>query len=218
MDRKTLLSATLVAALALAGSAGAVTAQDDEPGMEILTGTITTMADADGVMEYYLDVDGTLLKLSVGPPWFWGDADPLAAYVGQSVELQGFAKTGIPDDQAADIARERAVAEEAFDVRFVAGSPLWDVDAFRPPWAGGPAVVGEIHPGYAGWSRGQEAKAAGQANAEGRAGGPEVVGASHPGYTGWARGQAAKAAGPGAGAQGKGAAIAAAAREQRGRP
>jgi hypothetical protein len=229
MDRKVLLSAML--ATALAASSGAVAAQDSEPSMQVLTGTIVAVVDADGVSEYYLQLDdGSQLKLSVGPPWYWGSENPLAEYVNQVVEVQGYDKTGVPDEQAADIAKKRAVAEASFDVRVIEDETLWTT--FRPPWAGGPAVVGEVHPGFAGWSRGQEAREAGEANAEGRAGGsivmdeshpgfqgwskgqatrranaraggPKVVGESHPGHAGWSRGQAAKAAGA-AGAKGPG--------------
>ena len=68
---KMLLSAMVVAALALAGPGGAVVAQDSEPGMETRTGTIIAAVDADGVSEYYLQLaDGSQLKLSVGPPWY----------------------------------------------------------------------------------------------------------------------------------------------------
>jgi hypothetical protein len=193
LDRKTPLWAMLVAALALAGPSGAVAAQDSEPSMQTLTGTIVAVVDADGASEYYLQVaDGSRLKLSVGPPWYWGSDDPLAGYVDQVVEVQGYDKTGVPDERAADIAKERAVAEASFDVRVIGDEVLWTT--FRPPWAGGPGVVGEVHPGYAGWSRGQEASEAAQENAEGGAGGVLVMDERNPGFQGWNRGQAAREA------------------------
>jgi hypothetical protein len=193
MDRRPLLSAMLATALALAGSSGAIVAQDSEASMETLTGTIVVLPDADGVNEYYLQLaDGSRLKLSVGPPWYWGSTNPLAEYVDQVVEVQGYIDDGVPDERAADVAKDRAVVEVSLDVRVIGDETLWTT--FRPPWAGGPGVVGEVHPGFAGWSRGQEARAAGEANAEGRAGGAVVMDESHPGFEGWSKGQAAKAA------------------------
>jgi hypothetical protein len=193
MDRKTLLSAMLVAALALVGTSGAVVAQDSEPGMETLTGTIVVVVDADGVSGYYLQLgDGSQLKVSVGPPWYWGSTSPLAGYVDQVVEVQGYVDTGVPDERAADVAKDRAVAEASFDVRVIGDEVLWIT--FRPPWAGGPGFVGETHPGFAGWSRGQEASEADEENAEGRADGAVVMDESHPGFEGWSKGQAAREA------------------------
>ncbi|CAN5672961.1 hypothetical protein BH23CHL8_BH23CHL8_09710 [soil metagenome] len=191
MNMRTILAAALTAALALAGLATVVTAQDTDT--ESLTGTVVAVTNADGGTDTFLEVaDGTQIKLAVGPHWYWSEGDPLAPHVGQVVTVEGHHSDGLPDDQAADIARERAVEEASFEVRLIDGTAIWTTA--RPPWAGGPAVVGEAHPGFAGWSRGQERNAAGDANAEERAGGPAVVGESHPGYKGWSKGQAVKVA------------------------
>jgi hypothetical protein len=58
----------------------------------------------------------------------------------------------------------RADGAPSFDVFTVNGETIRA--AGKPPWAGGPAVVGESHPGYGGWSRGQAARAAAGGNAD----------------------------------------------------
>ena len=214
---KRFIAATLIAALSVSTTGMVVMGQDAEPQVESLTGTVVAVVDADGVTEFFLELaDGTQIKLDMGPSWFWTDGGPLAALVGQEVTVGGHLSDGVPNENASDVAKSHASGEEAFDVHFINGEPLWTTG--RPPWAGGPAVVGEIHPGFAGWSKGQannededtdedvdvdedvetDEVAAdaedGQAMAAARKGGPKVAGESHPGYKGWSRGQANKAA------------------------
>lgn len=170
MHGKAISSASLVAALVLSAVAAAATAQDDElgaedaePAMETLTGTVVMVPDEDGVAEYLLQLpDGSQVTLDVGPPWYWADAHPLAGLDGQTVTVEGDMGDGVPAERAADIALEGAVGEPDFDVRLIDGEMLWTT--MRPPWAGGPAVVGAIHPGYAGWSRGHAASIPGEAS------------------------------------------------------
>ncbi len=120
-----------------------------------ITGVLRVETDADGRTTYLIGDT----RLSVGPPWFWGDKNPLARYVGQTVTVTGH----VDDGQGG---RGRGVDDgPEFDVRAVNGTTVRE--AGRPPWAGGPAVVGASHPGYAGWSRGQANRGA---NAPGNGG------------------------------------------------
>lgn len=134
--------------------AGAVAGQDpdDEPeaAVESRTGTIEAVTDDDGDTEYELtDAEGTV-RLSVGPPWFWGKAHPLDGVSGD-VTVTGQTDDGTPPEHAN--AANRADGEPSFDVFTLNGHEIRA--AGKPPWAGGPAVVGPPHPGHAGWSRGQ---------------------------------------------------------------
>ena len=59
---------------------------------------------------------GTTRELSAGPPWFWGDKNPLAAFVGQTVTIAGMygasgTELDVGDSQRAvdPYAREAAV-------------------------------------------------------------------------------------------------------------
>jgi len=209
---KRFLAASLIAALAVSTTGMVASGQDAEPQVESLTGTVIAVVDTEGVTEYFLELaDGTQVKLDMGPAWFWTSGGPLAGLVGQEVTLGGHLSDGVPNENASDVAKEHATGEEAFDVHFINGEPLWITS--RPPWAGGPAVVGETHPGFEGWSMGQAAAAHetddddvetadaeeaeavdGQAMAAARKGGPKVAGESHPGYKGWSKGQANRAA------------------------
>src|SRR5690349_19293783 len=47
----------------------------------------TVAATADG--EYTITVDGKAVRLEAGPPWFWGDHNPLKVAVGKSVTIVG---------------------------------------------------------------------------------------------------------------------------------
>lgn len=193
MHKKTLVAATLAAALAIAGPAGMVAAQDEDEPLETLTGIVVAVVDEEGMTEYFLELaDGTQVELSVGPPWYWQGDHPLIGLVGQEITVEGY-REDAPDEaeESEDVA---GVESPDFDVRTIDGVPLWDGE--RPPWAGGPAVVGEQHPGFEGWSKGQAARENGDEDEDVAvlAGGPKVVGESHPGYEGWSKGQAAKAA------------------------
>ena len=119
--------------------------------IETLTGTLGTRTDADGDREYVLN--GT--ELSVGPPWFWGTKNPLEPYVGKSVSVTGRMETDPPSTKANGKANNADGPE--FEVYTVNGTTVRAEG--KPPWAGGPKVVGERHPGYAGWSNGKADKA-----------------------------------------------------------
>jgi hypothetical protein len=104
---------------------------DQVPAADVsVTGTVGTQTNAQGETEYTLTTpDGTLL-LDAGPAWFFGDAYPLAAFVGKQVTIGG----------------ERREGSTQVDVRTIDGTALREPG--KPPWAGGWKVVGEQHPGW----------------------------------------------------------------------
>lgn len=101
-----------------------------------LKGTVDKVVDGNGRTTFTMTVDGTTWDLSAGPPWFWGDNNPLAAYVGKSVTVVGTTRTG----------------DTEVDVDTVDGQALRAPG--KPPWAGGPWVVGPTHPGWKDWMAG----------------------------------------------------------------
>ncbi len=132
------LAGLAILALAATASAADPTAEP-EPATEDRTGTIEQTTGPDGTVEYTLG--GT--RLSVGPPWFW-DSSPLAPFVGTSVTVTGAADDGTPSASAPDAAKADGVP--SFDVFSIDGTVIREPG--KPPWAGGPAVVGERHPGF----------------------------------------------------------------------
>lgn len=112
-----------------------------------LAGTVATSVDAKGRATYSMLVDGVTWELSAGPKWFWGASNPLAAYVGKSVEVAGTYHAG----------------ETELDVATVDGKALRA--AGKPPWAGGPKVVGSKHPG---WKENRPGNGHGRENAPGQ--------------------------------------------------
>ena len=131
------------------------------------------VTDASGVTSYVLQLaDGTQIALEYGPSWFWGPLNPLAALIGASVEVAGHVAADGPDEHASDRAQERAADKPKLKVESVDETPLRVKG--KPPWAGGPKVVGEAHPGFSGWSKGQAAKAEhGGGKPESKAHGPD---------------------------------------------
>ena len=100
-----------------------------EPEVQVtLKGTVAKSTDADGQTAYTLTADGKTVRLSAGPPWFWGDKNPLAALVGKTVTISG----GQSGDE--------------LDVEMVDGQAIREPG--RPPWAGGWKAVGSKHPGW----------------------------------------------------------------------
>ncbi len=95
-----------------------------------LGGTVQKSVDAGDDPTYTMTVSGTTWTLSAGPPWFWGDKNPLDAFVGKSVVVAGTTRAG----------------EAEVDVETVDGTALREPG--KPPWAGGPWVVGPTHPGW----------------------------------------------------------------------
>ena len=112
-----------------------------------LTGTVAASVDEKGRATYSMVVGGVTWELSAGPKWFWGANNPLAAFVGKSVEVTGTYHAG----------------ENDLDVATVDGKALRA--AGKPPWAGGPKVVGSSHPG---WKDGKAGKGHGRENAPGQ--------------------------------------------------
>jgi hypothetical protein len=98
-----------------------------------LKGTLTGTVDPDGRPAYTMTVGGKTWTISFGPPWFWGDRNPLAAFVGKMVTVDGTTRAG-----SAEV-----------DVETVDGQALREPG--KPPWAGGPWVVGPMHPGWKAW-------------------------------------------------------------------
>jgi len=154
MNRRKLILPLATVGIASILVVGAVAGQDPEDETEeqkSRTGTDEAVTDADG--DYQLTNANGTIELSVGPPWFWGEAHPLDG-VGGEVTVTGELDDGTPPAHAN--AGNRAEGEPSFDVFSLDGEEIRAPG--KPPWAGGPAVVGESHPGYAGWSKGQAAR------------------------------------------------------------
>lgn len=155
--RRLVLLVTALAAIVLIsapvfGASPSPKPEKAEKGPEIaktLRGVVATTTDGKGRATFTMTVDGTTWELSAGPKWFWGDHNPLAAFVGKTVEVTGTYRTG----------------ETEFDVTTVDGKALRA--AGKPPWAGGPKVVGKIHPG---WKDGKTGN--GHGKGHGKAGAP----------------------------------------------
>jgi hypothetical protein len=111
-----------------------------------LHGIVAAAKDADGQTSYTMTVDGATVRLEAGPPWFFGDKDPLAPFVGKTVTITGGRSGDEVEVDTVDGVQLRAPG--------------------RPPWAGGWKAVGSIHPG---WS---QAKADRQAQKQAAGDGP----------------------------------------------
>jgi hypothetical protein len=112
-----------------------------------MTGTVASSEDAKGRAVFSMTVGGVTWELSAGPKWFWGANNPLAAFVGKSVEVTGTYHAGETD----------------LDVDTVDGAALRTPG--KPAWAGGPKRVGALHPG---WKDGKPGKGHGRENAPGQ--------------------------------------------------
>jgi hypothetical protein len=116
-----------------------------------VTGTVKQGTDGKGRPSFSLTAAGTTWTLSAGPPWYWGDRNPLKPSVGKSVTIVG----------------EHQPGSTELDVESVDGVALRAPG--KPPWAGGPFVVGEIHPGWHPWmAEGKPGKGHGRDNAPGQ--------------------------------------------------
>lgn len=104
-----------------------------------LRGRVGTAVDAEGQTRYTLTVDGEVLDLDAGPPWWWGEEHPLAPYVDTTVTIEG----------------DRAAGSDHVDVRTVDGTLIREPG--RPPWAGGWKAVGPKHPGWTEWKADRDA-------------------------------------------------------------
>ena len=125
-----------------------------DKGPEIATsvvGTVTAGKDADGRPSYTITANGKTWTLSAGPAWFWGDKNPLAAFVGKSVTVAGTTHDG----------------DTELDVKTIDGTAIREPG--KPPWAGGPWVVGPTHPGWKPWmADGKPGNGHGRENAPGQ--------------------------------------------------
>ena len=116
-----------------------------------VTGTVRTATDSDGRATYTMTADGKTWTISAGPAWFWGAKNPLAAFVGKSVTVAGTTHAG----------------DTELDVETVDGKAVRE--AGKPPWAGGPWVVGKTHPGWKDWmADGKPGNGQGRENAPGQ--------------------------------------------------
>jgi len=117
-----------------ANPSAAASKADQAPEIAVtLTGTVLKTTDGKGRPTFTLTVGGVTWELSAGPKWYWGDKNPLAAFAGKSVKVTGTHHEG----------------ETELDVEAVDGTALRA--AGKPPWAGGPKVQGEQHPGWKAW-------------------------------------------------------------------
>jgi hypothetical protein len=107
---------------------------DKEPAAPVsVEGTVRKTTDEGGQTVYTVTAGGKTWTLSAGPSWFLGNKNPLEAFVGKSVAISGSARAGSTE----------------LDVETVDGTALREPG--KPPWAGGPWVVGERHPGWKEW-------------------------------------------------------------------
>jgi hypothetical protein len=112
---------------------------DKQPEVDVtVQGTVQQTTDSEGRPAFTLTAAGKTWQLSAGPPWFWGDKNPLKPYVGKSVTIAGSSET---EDGATEL-----------DVSTVNGTAIRAPG--KPPWAGGPWVVGPTHPGWKSWMAG----------------------------------------------------------------
>lgn len=161
MGTRAITAVSLTALLAVTVVAGATAADPAEPEAggapdRTVTGTVVMAETEDGRIIYLLDSgDGEPIELRYGPSWFSGELNPLHALVGSSITVGGNLRDGWPNANASDTAREHAVKTPALRILTLDGERR---AKGKPPWAGGPKAVGEVHPGYAGWSNGQADK------------------------------------------------------------
>jgi hypothetical protein len=125
-----------------------------EKGPEVtvtMQGTVKQTADENGRPTFTLTAGGKTWDLSAGPTWFWGDKNPLKGYVGKSISVAGTYRAGGTE----------------LDVETIDGKALRE--GGKPPWAGGPWVVGATHPGWKAWmADGKPGKGLGRETAPGQ--------------------------------------------------
>ena len=131
-----------LAAILLIGAMGKSSAQEEqqEESAQLVekTGTVGTTQDSDGDTEYTLTADDGVFNLGAGPAWFYDGNHPLAPLVGKTVTVTGESgigkKTGEPEIDVYSFTSDG----QATQIR----------SSGKPPWAGGPKVVGPKHPGF----------------------------------------------------------------------
>ncbi len=112
------------------------------PAVETREGTLETDQDTDGGTVYRVSDGTSSVPLGVGPPWFYGDDHPLAEPVGQRITVIGQRDDGTPGHEA--VPEAPGDGQPSFEVYSVNGIELRAPG--KPPWAGGPAAVGDRHP------------------------------------------------------------------------
>ena len=129
---------------AAAPRASAVPDDDATPEPPIITlqGVLSEVVAVDGDRDYHIaDATLGLVRLSVGPPWYWGANHPLAGLVGQTIVVTGRMDDGRGrTDKAKDKTKDKVKAQDAagpeLDVYTVNGATIRAPG--KPPWAGGP--------------------------------------------------------------------------------
>ena len=129
-----------LATILLLGTMGKGSTQEESESEQLVekTGTVGTAQDPDGDTEYTLTADGGVFNLGAGPAWFYDGNHPLAPLVGKTVTVTGESKIG------------KETGEPEIDVYSVTsdGQTTQIRSSGKPPWAGGPQVVGPKHPGF----------------------------------------------------------------------
>jgi len=129
-----------LAAILLLGTMGKGSTQEESELEQLVekTGTVGTAQDPDGDTEYTLTADGGVFNLGAGPAWFYDGNHPLAPLVGKTVTVTGESgigkKTGQPEIDVYSVTSD--------------GQTTQIRSSGKPPWAGGPQVVGPKHPGF----------------------------------------------------------------------
>jgi len=130
-----------LATILLLSGTGKGSAQEESNSAQLVekTGTVGTTQDSDGDTEYTLKAEDGIVNLGAGPAWFYDGNHPLAPLVGKTVTVEGESgigkKTGEPEIDVYNITSD--------------GQTTQIRSSGKPPWAGGPQVVGPKHPGYA---------------------------------------------------------------------
>ena len=130
-----------LAAVLLLLTMGKGSAQEESESEQLtqITGTVGTTQEPDGDTEYTLEAEDGVFNLGAGPAWFYDGNHPLAPLVGKSVTVSGESKIG------------KKTGEPEIDVySFTSDGQRTQIrsSSGKPPWAGGPKVVGPKHPGF----------------------------------------------------------------------
>jgi len=129
-----------LAGILLLGTMGKGSAQEESESEQLVekTGIVGTTQDPDGDTEYTLEAEDGVFNLGAGPAWFYDGNHPLAPLVGTTVTVTGESEIG------------KKTGEPEIDVYSITsdGQTTQIRTAGKPPWAGGPQVVGPKHPGF----------------------------------------------------------------------
>jgi hypothetical protein len=136
-----LVALAAVLLLVSMGKGSAQSAQEESESERLVekTGTVGTTQDPDGDTEYTLAAEDGVFNLGVGPPWFYEGNHPLAPLVGKTVTVTGESKIGKKTGEPEIDVYSFTSDDQTTQIRSSSG---------KPPWAGGPKVVGPKHPGF----------------------------------------------------------------------